>query len=141
MKVVQLCPTLCNPMESPWNSLGQNTEVGSLFLLQGIFPTQGWNPGLPHCRWILYQLSHNGSQQRKRNSLQKIFMSISQITKIEIKIVSCIKKKDRLLRLSCKFISDFLKVSMEKKNSISDCSLGFCPQKCPLLTNEVLLPF
>ena len=33
----------------------------SLFLLQGIFPTQGSNPGLPHCRWILYQLSHQGS--------------------------------------------------------------------------------
>ena len=35
--------------------------MGSLSLLQGIFPTQGWNPGLPHCRWILYQLSHKGS--------------------------------------------------------------------------------
>ena len=44
---------------SPWNS-GQNTGVGSLFLLQGIFPTQGSNPGLPHCRWILYQLSQQG---------------------------------------------------------------------------------
>ena len=46
---------------SPWNSLGQNTGVGSLSLLQGIFPTQGSNPGLLHCRWILYQLSHKGS--------------------------------------------------------------------------------
>ena len=46
---------------SPGNSPGQNTGVGSLALLQGIFPTQGWNPGLPHCRWILYQLSHKGS--------------------------------------------------------------------------------
>ena len=46
---------------SPWNSLGQNTGVGSLFLPQGIFPTQGWNPGLPQCRQILYQLSHQGS--------------------------------------------------------------------------------
>ena len=35
--------------------------MGSLSLLQGIFPTQGSNPGLPHCRWILYQLSHQGS--------------------------------------------------------------------------------
>ena len=35
--------------------------VGSLFLLQGIFTTQGLNPGLPHCRQILYQLSHKGS--------------------------------------------------------------------------------
>ena len=56
---------------SSWNSPGQNTGVGSRSLLQGIFPTQGLNPGLPHCRWILYQLSHQGSplkacgQQRK----------------------------------------------------------------------------
>ena len=46
---------------SPWNSPGQNTGVGSLSLLQGIFPTQGSNSGLPHCRLILYQLSHKGS--------------------------------------------------------------------------------
>ena len=46
---------------SPWNSPGQNTGVGSLSLLQGIFPTQELNPGLPHCRWILYQLCHQGS--------------------------------------------------------------------------------
>ena len=45
---------------SPWNSPDQNTGVGSLSLLQGIFPTQGLNPGLPHCRKILYQLSHKG---------------------------------------------------------------------------------
>ena len=46
---------------SPWNSPGQNTEVGNPSLLQGIFPTQGSNPGLPHCKWILYQLSHKRS--------------------------------------------------------------------------------
>ena len=46
---------------SPWNSPGQNTGVGSLSLLQEIFPAQGSNPGLLHCRWILYQLSHKGS--------------------------------------------------------------------------------
>ena len=48
-------------LHTPWNSPGQNTKVGSLSLLQGIFPTQGSNPGLPHCRQILYQLSHQGS--------------------------------------------------------------------------------
>ena len=46
---------------SSWNPPGQNTGVGRLSLLQGIFPTQGLNPGLPPCRWILYQLSHKGS--------------------------------------------------------------------------------
>ena len=49
------------PHSSPWNSPGQKTGVGNWSLLQGIFPTQGWNPGLPHCRWIIYQLSHKGS--------------------------------------------------------------------------------
>ena len=48
-------------LHSPWNSPGQNTGVGSRSLLQGIFPTRGSNPGLPHCRRILYQLSHKGS--------------------------------------------------------------------------------
>ena len=57
VKVVQSCPTLQpHRLYSPWNSLGQNTG-----LLQGIFPTQGLNPGLLHCRWILYQLSCQGS--------------------------------------------------------------------------------
>ena len=46
---------------SPWNSPGQNTGVSSLSLLQGIFPTQGLSPGLLQCRWILYQLSYQGS--------------------------------------------------------------------------------
>ena len=57
MKVAQLCLTLC----SPWNFPGQNTGVGSLSLLQGIFPTQGPNPGLPHCKQILYRLSYQGN--------------------------------------------------------------------------------
>ena len=43
------------------DSPGKNTGVASLSLLQGIFPTQGSKPGLPHCRRILYQLSHQGS--------------------------------------------------------------------------------
>ena len=46
---------------SPWNSLGQKTAVGSLSILQGIFPTQGSNPGLTHFRGILYQLIQKGN--------------------------------------------------------------------------------
>ena len=61
VKVAQSCLTLCNPMDCPWNPPGQNTGVGTLSLLQGFLPTQGSNLGLPHCRWILYQLRHNGS--------------------------------------------------------------------------------
>ena len=66
--IAQLCPTLCNPMDcSPpgsslrGNSPGKNTGVGCQALLQGIFPTQGSNADLPHCRQILYQLSYQGS--------------------------------------------------------------------------------
>ena len=50
---------------SPWNSPGQNTGVGSPSLLQGIFPTQELNPGLPHYRGILYQLSNRGVPRGK----------------------------------------------------------------------------
>ena len=62
--VAQSCPTLCNLMDCslsgscPWDSPGKNTGVGCHALLQGIFLTQGSNPGLLHCRWILYCLSH-----------------------------------------------------------------------------------
>ena len=48
-------------LHSPWDSPGQDTGVGSRSLLQGIFPTQGWHPGLLHGRWILYQVSCQGS--------------------------------------------------------------------------------
>ena len=52
-------PMDCSPpSSSPRNSPGRNTGVGSHSLLQGIFPNQGSNLGLPHCRWILYSLSH-----------------------------------------------------------------------------------
>ena len=59
-KGTQSCPTLPTDCR-PWNSPGQNTGVGSLSLLQGIFPFQGLSPGLPHGRWILDQLSNKGS--------------------------------------------------------------------------------
>ena len=49
------------PQNNPWNPLGQNIGVGSLSLLQWIFPTQGWNSALPHCRPVLYQRNYQGS--------------------------------------------------------------------------------
>ena len=67
-KSLQLCPTLCDPIHcSPpgssvhGDSPGKNTGVGCDDLLQGIFPTQGLDPGLLHCRQILYHLSHQES--------------------------------------------------------------------------------
>ena len=68
--VAQSCLTLCYPMDCsppkllcPWNSPDKNTGVGCHFLLQGIFPTQGSNPGLLHFRQILYHQSHQGSPE------------------------------------------------------------------------------
>ena len=62
--VTQLCPTLCDPRDDSLpgslvsgDSPAKNTGVGSHSLLQGVFPTQGSNQGLPHCRKILYRLS------------------------------------------------------------------------------------
>ena len=66
--VAQSCPTLCDPMDCSLpgssvhgDSLGKNTGVGCQALLQGIFLTQGLNPDIPQCKWILYCLSHQGS--------------------------------------------------------------------------------
>ena len=66
--IMQLCLNLCNPMDCsiPGSSVygdypGKNTRVGCHALLQGIFPTQGSNPGLPHWRQIIHSLSHQGS--------------------------------------------------------------------------------
>ena len=63
VKVTKSCSTLCDLMDlySLWNSPGQNTGVGSLSLPQRIFLTQELNQSLLHCRWILYQLSYQGS--------------------------------------------------------------------------------
>ena len=63
-EVAQLCLTLCNPMDRllrPWDFPGKSTGVGCHFLLQRIFPTQGSNLGLLHCRHILYWLSYEGN--------------------------------------------------------------------------------
>ena len=57
MEVTQSCPTLYDAMDYIAHGILQ-ARMGSLSLLQGIFPAQGLKPGLPHCRWILYQLSH-----------------------------------------------------------------------------------
>ena len=53
--------TVATRLLCPWDSPGKNTRVGCHFLLQGIFPSQGLNLGLLHCRQILYQLSYEGS--------------------------------------------------------------------------------
>ena len=90
MKVTQLCPTLQpHGLYSLWNSVGQNTGVDSLSLHQEIFPTQGSNPCLLHCRWILYQLSPQESPRilewvvypsSSKSSWSRSWTRISRIT-------------------------------------------------------------
>ena len=82
-EVAQSCPTLCYPMDCcpPGYSLhrdspGKNTGAGCHFLLQGIFPIQGSNPGLPHCRQTLYLLSHKGTLIANR--YLQLLCSVSQ---------------------------------------------------------------
>ena len=67
-EIDQSCPTLSNPhglqstrLLCPWDFPGNSTGMDCHFLLQGISPPQGLNPGLPHCRQMLYRLSHQGS--------------------------------------------------------------------------------
>ena len=63
MKVAKSCRTLCNPMHYTVHGILQVRilEWVTFAFSRGIFPTQGSNPGLPRCKWILYQLSHKGS--------------------------------------------------------------------------------
>ena len=61
---------------SSWNSPGQNSGVGSCSLLQGIFQIQGSNPGLLHCRQILYQLSHQGSPLLSLSNIHLSFLHV-----------------------------------------------------------------
>ena len=74
MLVAQSYLTLFDPVDTklfcPWNSQGKNTGVGYHSLLHGIFPTQGSNQGLPQCRWILYDLSYQGSSPRTHYRLR-----------------------------------------------------------------------
>ena len=83
MKVTQSCPILCDPMDcSPpdssvhGDSSGKNTRVGGHAILQGIFPTQELNPGLPHYRWFLYSLSCQGVEVTSFLSNKLNFFSI-----------------------------------------------------------------
>ena len=103
---------------SPFNSPGQNTGVNSFSLLQGILPTQGSNPGLPHWGWILYRLSHLMVLWQKRKngvsgSHPALFTSV-RTTKPHV------TPKPRLL----------LEVSLV--TSESGAAAGTLAQECPL---------
>ena len=100
----------------PWNSSGQNFGVASLSLLQGIFPTQGLNPGLVRCRWILYQLSYRGSPLNSVGTPQTLCNTKSQL-------VCCV------LRGQCQEAQD----TLGKKFTMSMQTLLFVYFLSPLL--------
>ena len=66
---------------SSWNSPGQNTGVGSLSFLQGIFPTHKLKWGLLHCSWILYQLSYHKTYSKKMKNFKMMMVDFHAITK------------------------------------------------------------
>ena len=117
---------------SPWNSPGQNTGMGSLSLLQGIFPTQGLKPGLPHCRWILYQLSHKWSP-RILESVAYPFSSRSSWPRNQTEF-SCIAVRFLPTELSGKPLLQ----TMLPSNSLTPVRLGTWV-RVPLLAPKVSL--
>ena len=107
---------------SSWNSPGQNIRVGSHSILQEIFPTQGLNPGLPHCRQILCQLSHQGSPEyivkqhvsrgwhtcgisHKKKKTKFYLVSITVIWGFLILWKLTLEMYSRLLIVTCKILS------------------------------------
>ena len=76
VKVAQSCPTLCDPIDHTVHGILQARilEWVAFPSSRGIFPTHGSNPGLPHCRWILYQLSYRGSPSKMEGSSQSIIV-------------------------------------------------------------------
>ena len=97
----------------PWNSPGQNTGVGSLFLLQGIFPTQGLNLGLLHCRQILYQMSHKWNPRMEPGS------SALQVDSLPVELSG--KPYFYFLTMSYFMSQDFIQDTMFYLIMISSC--------------------
>ena len=125
---------------SPWNSPGQNTGVGNLSLLQGIFPTQESNWSLLHCRRILYQLSYEGSSVPYVNKY--IFQIISVywcfvfsttiLTSINIFDIHTQRERDVYIHTNKTTIFFFLAVQrgLQDLSSPAAKSLQLCPTLC-----------
>ena len=156
--VTQSCPTLCNPMDcSPpgssvhGDSPGRNTGVGDHALLQGIFPTQGSDPRLPHCRWILYQLSYWGSPQIP--PIQVLFRRDKRTSNVVIAVLTSHWKQLCLLELQIYGIThhaDFSEINVAfthdcvYRSSSTCCSVPkscltfFNPMDCSTAGSSVL---
>ena len=101
----------------PWNFPGKSTRVGCHFLLQGIYPTQGLNLGLPHCRQTLYLLSYQG----------RLYTKLTPYTKINSKWI----KKSIYKTINPKTLR-----GKHRKNTLWHCC-GSVIKWCPKLCNSV----
>ena len=104
----------CDPMDwsrllCPWGSPGKNTGMGCHALIHGIFPAQGWNPGLLHCRRILNHLSHQG---RPIYFIIGHLVPLSQFCYSFIKNLSILCKYSNLLPYFCLSYLIFCLMSM-----------------------------
>ena len=144
--VAQSCPTLCDPMNcSPLGSSvhgdspGKKTGVSCHALLQGIFPTQGLNPGLPYCRLILYCLSHQGSPG------DPCAVVIILVFKPQQHWVSPLVRNDQLFQLSivnygfiCVFLLWFRDLGRQRCTYLSLCALYTMDEQIVLIdTNSI----
>ena len=105
---------------SPWNSPGQNTGVGRFSLPQGISPTQGSNPGLPYCRWILYQLSPKGNLR----ALEWVTYSFSSGS-------SWPRSQTGVSYIASRFFTNWtIKVSPNHCKELRNASMSICNDVC-----------
>ena len=129
----------------PWNSPGQNTGVGSLPLLQGIFWTQGLNPGPLNCRQILYQLSHSGSPARLEwvaypspadlpsPGMEQGFLALqvdSLPTELSGKPQHILISLNMVCRISLHWLYNFKQMKTTQINVATVKSLQSCPTLC-----------
>ena len=115
-------PTLCDPMDCilPGSSVhgdspGKNTGGGCHALLQGIFPIQGSNPGLPHCRWILYCLIHQGSPAEALHRAKFKCLGCQE---------TCISKKWGFTQFN---VEEFANMVAGKQLILDDCGVKYIP--------------
>ena len=102
------------------DSPGKNTGGGCYALLQGIFPIQGSNPGLPHCRWILYCLIHQGSPTEALHRAKFKFLGCQE---------TCISKKWGFTQFNA---DEFENMVAEKWLVLDDCGVKYIPNRGPL---------
>ena len=104
----------CTRLLCPWDFLGKSSGVDCHFLLQGIFPTQGSNPGLPHCRQTLYQLNYQGSL----NALQRKVL-VAQSWPTFSNPMDCSLPGSSVHRILEARILDWIAISFSKESSQS----------------------